>query len=255
MLQPSLAVLEYNLATYRRVWKGSVLSSFALPLLFLLGMGVSVGSYVDARGALDVDYLDFIAPGLLVSTALQVAVGESTWPVYGSFAWTRVYHSILATPVRVREVLAGGLAFVVLVRVALSSLGFLVVMLLFGAVHSWKAALALPVCLLVGLAIAAPCFAYAASVKADGMFAVLMRFGIIPMTLFAGVFFPIDSLHPVPRGLAYASPLWHGVELARASTLGIDTAWGWSLHTAYLLLWCVGGCWLALSRFKRKLTD
>jgi lipooligosaccharide transport system permease protein len=254
MLQPSIAVLEYNLATYRRVWRASVLSSFALPLLFLLGMGVSVGSYVDARGALGTDYLDFIAPGLLMATALQVAVGESTWPVYGSFAWTRVYHSMLATPLRVRDILAGGLAFV-LVRVLLASVGFLAVMLVFGAVHSWRAVAALPVCAVLGLAIAAPCYAYAASVKADGMFAVLLRFGIIPMTLFAGVFFPVDSLPVVPRWLAYASPLWHGVELGRASTLGVDTAWGWATHTGYLLLWCVGGSLLALHRFNRKLTD
>jgi lipooligosaccharide transport system permease protein len=78
MLHPALSVLEYNLIAYRRVWRASVLSSFVLPLLFLLGMGVSVGSYVDARGALGTDYLDYIAPGLLASTALQVAVGEST---------------------------------------------------------------------------------------------------------------------------------------------------------------------------------
>ncbi|GAA0897522.1 ABC transporter permease [Virgisporangium ochraceum] len=254
MLHPSIAVLEYNLATYRRVWRASVLSSFALPLLFLLGMGVSVGSYVDARGALGTDYLDFIAPGLLMSTALQVAVGESTWPVYGSFSWTRVYHSMLATPLRVRDILAGSLSFV-LVRVLLASVGFLVVMLVFGAVHSWRAVVALPVCVVLGLAIAAPCFAYAASVKADGMFAVLLRFGVIPMTLFAGVFFPVDSLPDVPRWLAYASPLWHGVELGRASTLGIDTEWGWPVHLGYLVLWCVGGFLLALHRFTRKLSD
>jgi len=128
-------------------------------------------------------------------------------------------------------------------------------MLVFGTIHSWRAVFALPVCVVLGLAIAAPCFAYAASVKSDGMFAVLMRFGIIPMTLFAGVFFPVDSLHPAPRALAYASPLWHGVELGRAATLGTDTAWGWPVHVAYLVLWCVGGCWLALHRFKRKLSD
>jgi lipooligosaccharide transport system permease protein len=183
-----------------------------------------------------------------------VAVGESTWPVFGGFAWTRVYHSMLATPLRIRDILAGSLSFV-LVRVLLASIGFFVVMLLFGAVHSWRAAAALPVCVLLGLAIAAPCFAYAASVKADGMFAVLMRFGVIPMTLFAGVFFPVDSLPLAARWLAYVSPLWHGVELGRASLLGFDTAWGWATHTGYLLLWCVGGSLLALQRFTRKLSD
>jgi lipooligosaccharide transport system permease protein len=254
MMQPSIAVLEYKLTNYRRVWKGSVLSSFALPLLFLLGMGMSVGTYVDARGVLGTDYLDYIAPGVLMATALQVAVGESTWPVFGSFAWTRVYHSMLATPLRVRDILVGGLGFV-LVRVALASVGFIVVMMVFGAVHSWRVVLVLPACLLLGLAIAAPTVAYAASIKSDGMFAVLLRFGIIPMSLFAGVFFPVDSLPPVPRWLAFATPLWHGVELARSSTLGIDTAWGWAAHTGYLLLWCALGYWLALRRFRRRLAD
>jgi lipooligosaccharide transport system permease protein len=254
MLRPSLAVLEYNVASYRRVWRASVLSSFALPVLFLLGMGVSVGSYVDARGALGTDYLDYIAPGVLVSTALQVAVGESTWPVYGHFHWTRVYHSMLATPLRVRDILAGQIGFVVL-RVAIASAGFLVVMSAFGAVHSWRVVFALPVAVLVGLAVAAPSIAYAAAISSDGMFAVLLRFGVIPMTLFAGVFFPVDSLPTVPRWLALVSPLWHGVELARASTLGTGTAWGWPVHTGYLLLWCVAGYWLATRRFVKKLSD
>ena len=109
--------------------------------------------------------------------------------------------------------------------------------------------------MLLGLAVAAPVFAYAASITNDGMFAVLLRFGVIPMTLFAGVFFPVESLPLVPRWLAYASPLWHGVELCRAATLGIDTAWGWAVHAGYLSVWCVAGSWLALRRFKRKLSD
>jgi lipooligosaccharide transport system permease protein len=129
------------------------------------------------------------------------------------------------------------------------------VMLAFGTVHSVWALAALPACVLLGLSVTAPTFAYAASISNDGMFAVLLRFAVIPMTLFAGVFFPVDSLPVVVRWLAYASPLWHGVELGRASTLGIDTALGWATHAGYLVAWCVLGCWLALFRFNRKLSD
>jgi lipooligosaccharide transport system permease protein len=254
MLHPSISVLEYNVAAYRRVWRASVLSSFALPVLFLVGMGVSVGTYVDSRGVLGTDYLDYIAPGVLMSTALQVAVGESTWPVFASFTWTRVYYAMQATPLRVRDILAGSVGFV-LMRVALACAGFLVVMLLFGTVHSIWALAALPACVLLGLAVTAPVFAFAASISSDGMFAVLLRFGVIPMTLFAGVFFPVESLPLVPQWLAYASPLWHGVELGRASTLGIATAWGWAVHAGYLTVWCVAGWWLALRRFERKMSD
>lgn len=254
LTHPSLAVFEHNLVRYRRVWRGSVFSSFLLPVLFLLGMGLSVGAYVDARGAIAVEYLDYIAPGLLASTALQVAANESSWPVLSAFQWNRTYHAMRASPLRVGDILAGQLTFV-LFRVMLSAVGFLAVMVAFGTVHSVGAVLTVPICLLTALAVAAPVFAFSASITNDGMFAVLLRFGIVPMTLFAGVFFPVESLPLIPRWLAHASPLWHAVELCRAATLGDATAWGWPVHVGYLALWCALGLWLAQARFVKRLTD
>jgi lipooligosaccharide transport system permease protein len=252
MSHPTAAVLEYHFVMYRRVWRGSVFTSFLVPVLFLLGMGVSVGGYVGDRGPLGVPYLDFIAPGLLVSTALQVAVSESMWPVFDGFTWNRRYEVMRTAPLRVRDILLGHVAFVQL-RALVAVAGFLVVVALFGAAHSPRAPLTLLVGLLVGCATACPIFAYSAWVKSEAMFAVVMRFGVIPMTLFAGVFFPVDSLPPAARALAYVSPLWHGVEMSRAATLGVDTAWGWPLHTAYLLAWVAVGWPLALRQFTRRL--
>ena len=247
-------VFEHRMTAYRRLWRSSVFSTFLLPVLFLLGMGVSVGAYVNRAGALNVPYLDYIAPGLLASTALQVAMGESSWSIMGAFTWNRMYHGMRATPLRPKDLVGGELLYVSF-RVGTSAVGFLVVMAAFGVLHSWWAVGALPVALLIGVSISAPVLAYAATIKSDNMFAILFRFGIIPMTLFAGVFFPVESLPAVVRWLAYASPLWHGVELGRASTLGVATALGWATHTGYLVAWCVMGCWLALFRFNRKLSD
>jgi lipooligosaccharide transport system permease protein len=246
------AVFEHRVVGYRRVWRGTVLSSFLLPVLTFLGIGLSVGAYVNRSGTLGVPYLDYIAPGLLMSSALQVAVGESTWPVFGGFAWNRLYHGMRATPVRPPDMVGGELAFITL-RVGLAGAGFLLIMLMFGTVHSWWGLAALPVSLLLGLAGAAPVLAYTASISSDNMFAMLFGFGVIPMTLFAGVFFPVSAM-PVPaRALAYASPLWSGVELARAATLGGTTAWGWSAHVGYLVIWAVGGYLLARARFSKRL--
>jgi lipooligosaccharide transport system permease protein len=254
MAHPTYAVFEHQLVAYRRTWRGSVFSSFLLPVLFLLAMGLTVGDYVDRGGALGVKYLDFIAPGLLASTALQVAVGESTWPVLSGFMWHRMYHGMRASPVRIHDMVLGHIGFVLL-RVLLSAVGFLIVMTAFGAVHSAWALAALPVAVLVGLATAAPVFAYSATIKTDGLFAVLFRFAVVPMTLFAGVFFPIDPLPGPVRLLAYISPLWHGVELTRAATLGTTTAWGVFAHVGYLLAWGVAGCVLATYRFTRRLAE
>ena len=44
------SVFEYHLVGYRRTWRGSVFSSFLLPLLTMLGFGVGVGAYVHGRG-------------------------------------------------------------------------------------------------------------------------------------------------------------------------------------------------------------
>jgi lipooligosaccharide transport system permease protein len=221
-------------------------------VLFLLAMGLTVGGYVDRTGTLGVRYLDYIAPGLLASTALQVAVGESTWPVLSGFQWQRIYYAMAASPLRVRDMVAGNLGYV-LMRVVLSAAGFLIVMTLFGAVHSFWAPAVLLVAFLVGLATAGPIFAFSATIKTEFMFAVLFRFVVVPMTLFAGVFFPVDSMPWAARILAYASPLWHGVELTRAATLGAGTAWGVWAHVVCLLAWGLGGYLLAVRQFARRL--
>jgi lipooligosaccharide transport system permease protein len=255
MAHPTLAVFEHQITVYRRNWRGTVFSSFVLPVLFLLAMGLTVGRYVDARSsALGVSYLDYIAPGVLASTALQVAVGESTWPVFSGFMWSRMYHSMRATPVRVSDMISGQAGYVVL-RVTLSAAGFLVVMTAFGAVHSIWGIAALPIAMLLGLATATPIFAYSASIGNDGLFAVLFRIAVVPMTLFAGVFFPVSALPWAPRLLAYASPLWHGVELTRGATLGHGNPWALAGHAGYLAIWAAGGYLLARARFTRKLTD
>jgi lipooligosaccharide transport system permease protein len=249
-----LPVFQHRAALYRRVWRGSVLSTFLLPILFLLGMGISVGAYVNAAGMLGIPYLDYIAPGLLASTALQVAIGETTWPVLGAFQWIRTYHAMRASPLRPKDMVGGEILFVWL-RVGTSALGFLVVMALFGVVHSWSGVLVVPAAMLLAAAVAAPVLAYSASISSDNMFAILFRFAVIPMTLFAGVFFPVDEMPLLARWLAYVSPLWHGVELCRSATLGLASALPAVWHVAYLALWAVIGYGLACRRFEKKLTD
>ncbi|SDZ25397.1 lipooligosaccharide transport system permease protein [Micromonospora pattaloongensis] len=249
----SLAVLEYHLVGYRRTWRGSVFSSFLLPLLTMLSFGVGVGAYVDS-GIGGVPYLDWIVPGLIASTALQVAMGEATWPVLSGFQWVKTYFSQIAAPLRVVDVLGGQLGFVLL-RVLVSSAAFLAVAAAFGALHSAWAPVTLLLVLLIGAAVALPTIAFSASITSDSYLALLFRVAVIPMTLFAGVFFPVESLPPVLRWLAYLSPLWHGVDLCRSATLGVAPAWSATGHLLYLAVWVALGWLLAHARFRRRLLD
>ena len=98
----ALRVFGSEARVYRRVWRGSIFTSFLNPILYLLAMGVGLGSLVDANlpaGLEGVSYLTFIAPGLLAATAMQAGAGEGSWKVRAGIKWLRTYHAKLATPI------------------------------------------------------------------------------------------------------------------------------------------------------------
>ncbi|MEU4287954.1 ABC transporter permease [Kribbella sp. NPDC026596] len=246
---------DYWLTVYKRTWKGTLVTSFVLPLLYLASMGIGLGSFVDSNGtgALGgVSYLQYIAPGLLASTALQIAVGEATYPVMSGLKWQKFYHSMIATPLRAADVVYGQLGFIAF-RVFSSCAVFMVVITLFGGLKSPLGVLGLPVALLVGMAAAGPVAAYASTLENDAGFAMIFRFGVVPAFLFSGAFFPVSQLPNWIEWLAYVSPLWHGVELARALSLGTVNPWLALVNIVYLLAWFVGGTWLAVRGFSKRL--
>ena len=248
-------MFDYWVTVYKRTWKGSLVTSFLLPLLYLASMGVGLGSFVDSNGtgALGgVSYLQFIAPGLLASTALQIAVGEATFPVMSGLKWQKFYHSMIATPLRPADVVYGQLGFIAF-RVFSACAVFLVVITLFGGLRSPLGVLGLPVAMLVGMAVASPVAAYATMLDNDSGFAMIFRFGVVPAFLFSGAFFPVSQLPNWIEWLAYVSPLWHGVDLARALSLGTVNPWLALVNVVYLLAWFVAGTWLAVRGFTRRL--
>lgn len=252
MAHPATAVLEYHLATYKRVWRASVFSSFVMPVLFFFGMGIGVGEYVDRGDGLDLPYVQFIGAGLLAFTGVQIAMVEGSYPVMGGFKWRRTYYGMAAAPLRIGDIVTGQLGYIAL-RVALAALAFLIVMIPFGAVESGWAAVTPVYAVLTGLAVAAPMFAFSASVDSDNLMAILFRFALLPMMLFSGVFFPVEQLPAGLQPLAYALPLWHGVELCRAAAVGTGTGWPVPVHLGYLAAWIVAGLLLAVARFRRRL--
>jgi lipooligosaccharide transport system permease protein len=254
----SLRAFELWTARYRRMWRSGLVSSILSPLLFLAAMGLGLGSLVNSGPGADdfggVNYVSFIAPGLLAAAAIQTAAVESTWPVLGSIKWDRTYHAMLATPLGVGDVLLGHLAYMAM-RAFLSTLGFFVVMTLFGTLHSWWAPLAIPAAALGGVAIAATFTAFAATRDLDSSFAALNRFVIIPMFLFSGTFYPITQLPPLVRPVAYITPLYHSVSLCRAFTLG-NVTWGAvAVHAGYLIALALVAWRVGLVTFRRRLAS
>jgi lipooligosaccharide transport system permease protein len=251
----ALRCFEYWLYQYRRTWRASAVSTVLSPVLFLAAMGVGLGSLVDGSrsgGVQGVSYLVFLAPGLLAANAMQTGVVESSYPVLGSIKWFRTYHAMLATPLGVLDLLVGHLLWIA-VRVLTGGVAYLVVMTLFGAARSPLALLALPAAVLTGMAFATPVVAFAAVNENDAGFAALFRFGVTPLFLFSGTFFPVAQLPPVFEQFAYITPLWHGVDLCRTLSLGTATLGMTLLHVAYLAAWLIGGALAAAAAFRRRL--
>lgn len=252
MAHPTVAVLERHLCLYRRLWRASVFSFFVLPALFLVSIGIGVGGYV---GRLDgYDYLIWIAPALVASTAFQIGVNESTYGVLSDFEWVGGLHVMRGTRVRIGDMIGGWLLYVLVVT-QLSVVAFVLVAWAFGAFRPAMLVTAPWVCALLGTAVAAPTAAFSATIRRDEWFLLLSRFMVLPSTLFSGVFFPIDQLPAALRPLGYASPLWHGVELMRTATLGLPPVWPVLAHVGYLLLWLAGGYAWAYHAFRRRLSE
>jgi lipooligosaccharide transport system permease protein len=248
-----LRPLEFFLTQYRRVWRGSAVTSVVTPVVYLLALGVGLGVFVDRSTDLPdgISYLEFVAPGLMAATAMQLASFEATFPVFSAIKWDRQYHAMLASPLRVRDVMLGHQAFFAF-RLVLTATVYFLVIAAFGAVASPLGVLAIPVTVLVGLAFTAPLAAWAARTETMVSFIAIFRFGILPMFLFSGTFFPISSLPAPLEVIAWFTPLWHGVTLCRDLTLGTVSADD-LLHLAYLLAWVAVGLVAARFTYQRRL--
>ena len=255
MAPPTAYLIERELRLFAKIWHASVFSAFGMPVLFLAAMGLGLGGLVD-EGTGEVDglsYLHFVAPGLLVASAVQQAAGESLWPVLGGLKWDGRYIAMVASPLTPAQVLLGVLSWIAL-RTTVTAGAFLLVAGALGGLASWWAVLALPVTVLCALAFAAPLAAYAVTSTNEVPFSMIMRLAIVPLFLFSGTFFPVSNLPGVIEPLAWLSPLWHGAELARhATTANPD----WPLDTAHVvvLVAVVTAGWLWGRRtFRERLT-
>lgn len=252
-----LRVLEHHLLVYRRTWRGSIVTTFLAPVLFLASMGLGLGTFVDRSNPTalgGVAYLVYLAPGLLAAQAMQTAAGESMYPVLSALLWQRTYLAMLATPILAWQIVAGQVLWLVF-RLFIVAASFVIVMLLFGATDPLHGVAMIPVAILTGLAFAAPIAAFAATRRTDGSFAAMNRFVITPLFIFSGTFFPISQLPVFLQPIAYATPLWNGVSLARGLALGTLDAPLALANLAVLCAWIAVGVGAALVTFQRRLVQ
>jgi lipooligosaccharide transport system permease protein len=258
MTLPAIRVWESHLAVYRRIWWSNVLGSFLQPLGYLLGMGIGVGALVDDRAGSHaalggVSYFAFLAPALIATTAMLAVAQEAMWPVIDGFTWSNAYRSMGATPVRPQEIVSG-VALWSATRALITGGGVAVVLTFFSDTRGWGLIPAVGFGVLTGLAFSLPIAAWSSTRDVTGQsFPAINRFILIPMFLFAGAFYPITQLPHWMRVLAYATPLWHGVQLTRGSVLGGLGAGAALVHVAVLAAYATVGFVACRATYAKRL--
>lgn len=239
-----------DIVLYRRSYKMNILPNFFQPILYLVAIGVGLGVYLrDAIGG--VPYIQFIAPGLAATAAMNGSVFEITFNLFIKMNVSRIYDSVITTPLEPEDAGLGELMWTT-TRSALYSVGFLAVLGALGHVDVWGALLAFPALVLVGMAFALVGCIYTCSVPSIDYFTYFFVLIVTPLFLFSGIFFPVEDLPRVAQIVAWLTPLHHGVELTRAITLGNTNVGVWG-HA----LWLAGFCLLtfppAINLFRRRL--
>ncbi|MFH6780155.1 ABC transporter permease, partial [Clavibacter michiganensis] len=237
---------EHRLLGIRAYLGTALATGIASPYVYLYALGVGLATVVDrgtdANQALGVSFLVFVAPALLATSAMTVASEEFSFPIFGGFKWNPVFQAMNASPLTPAQIIDGQVIGVA-IRMAPTCIAYFAFMLLFGAVPLGTGFLAIGAAVLTGMAIGVMLMAYVATLTQDsGQIAMVMRFVITPLSLFSGTFFPLTQFPVWLQWIGWISPLWHGTELGRVATYGMqEPLWLTVVHVAYLLLWLAVG--------------
>jgi lipooligosaccharide transport system permease protein len=248
----SLYILEHRLLVMRSYLQTIVMTSIGNPLVYLFALGVGLATLVEqdvpTGGGNTVDYLTFVAPALVATAAVMVATEECTYPFLALFKWNPIGYAMNAAPISGNQI-ANGMFLSILARIVLTVAVYFGVMLIFGAVPLATGVLNILTATLTGIAVGALIAAYTSRIEEDkGQMAMIMRFGVTPMFLFSGTFFPLTQLPSFLQWIGWISPLWHGTELGRVFSYGLEEPiWLTVLRVLYLVAITVV-CWRITQR-------
>ena len=240
-------------------WKGIIaIVAIGNPLFYLIAIGIGVGVLVNQNsgtsGTGGVEYITFIAPALLASAALTGAMDEVMFPVLEGFKWRKLFFAMNATPITGVQI-ATGVFIAAMLRVAFTVFCYWALLIAFGVFSIGQSWDVIPITMFAAGAFAAVILGITAKVtKEDFFMTILGRLIIMPMFLFSGTFFPLQSMPTFLQPVGWVSPLWHATELGRHFSYGYSISGVMIvLHFAYLSALLIGGLTLANRSFTSRL--
>ncbi|PIE21892.1 MAG: ABC transporter permease [Planctomycetota bacterium] len=256
-LRMAFAVWMRNVTMYRRTWKLGLLPNFFEPVLYLVGMGIGLGYYIQRGddGSLgEAGYLALIGPGLMASSAMNGASFEASWNMFVKMTFGRIYAGYLTTPCEIEDVQLGELLWGV-TRALIYGMGFLSVVLVltllgYPIVTSWAVLLTPFAMVLTGLAFGLIGQLFTSYIQLIDLYSWYWTLFLTPLFLFSGIFFPVDRFAGMEE-IAWCTPLFHCVRMMRALCQGPFGMEFWT-SVVWLLVFCALLQRLVPSRLRKR---
>ncbi|MDP3110565.1 MAG: ABC transporter permease [Thermodesulfovibrionales bacterium] len=216
-LKRAFRVWQRHFTVYTKLYKSSFALNFVEPVLYLAALGLGLGAFVKEING--VPYINFIAPGIIASSAMFAAIYECTYGTYVRMTYQKTFDAILATPVNIDDLVTGELMWGASKSLLYGST-IIIVISAFGLVESPLILFVLPVLFISGLIFAEISMIFTAVVPGIDSFNYFYTLLMTPMFLFSGIFFPLDNLPKIVSKIAFFTPLYHLVNICRSLAQG-----------------------------------
>ncbi|GAA2561555.1 lipooligosaccharide transport system permease protein [Neomicrococcus aestuarii] len=244
------SVIERGLLATKTSNASIMVSGFVEPVLYLLSMGIGLGSIVGTvtgPGGTPMSYAAYIAPALLAVSAMNGAIYDSTMNVFFKMNFAKLYQNMLYTSLGPLDVAIGEI-FLALLRGFMYATGFTIIMWFMGLIAHPAGLLMVPAAVLIAFGFASIGMGITSYLK---KFQQLdwINFVMLPMFLFSATFYPLSVYPESVQWFIQAMPLWHGVELMRQLSIGYFTP-SMLVHVGYFVVMILAGVTLTTNRLR-----
>ncbi len=212
-------VWQRNKDSYKRFYRANLIGALGEPIMYLFGMGLGIGHYLVSLDGMP--YIQFIAPGLIMITAMYSASFECTFGSFTRMVGQKTYDGILSTPLSVGDVVMGDIMWGA--TKSLISGGIMLAVILTAGLMKTPLIFILPILLLVflvGLLFSSMAMIATALSPSYDFFSYYFTLTLTPMFFLAGIFFPLAKFPFFIRGLSYLLPLTYAVNISRSLITG-----------------------------------
>lgn len=210
------AVVSREIQRFMRIPVQTLVAPWISALLYILVFGVIIGERIQFLE--EVDYIDFVFPGILMMQLVMGAYGQSSTSLF-FHRWIKTIEEMLSAPLSYVEIIAGYILGAIS-RALVVGVGVYIIALLFTDAAPERILLFLFYVVLVSTLFAL--IGIVVALWADKMeqLNILQTFVITPLIYVGGVFNSIDMLPEKIHWLVKLNPFFYIVDGLRYSLLG-----------------------------------